>query len=62
MCEAIVYLVNNGEEKEIMRDVLFLQVQGERLLLADLFGNRKELSARIRNIDFAQHKVVVEEI
>jgi len=61
MCEAIVYLVSNGEEKEIMRDVLFLQVQGERLLLADLLGNRKELSARIRNIDFDQHKVVVEE-
>ncbi len=61
MCEAIVYLVNNGEEKEIMRNVLFLQVQGERLLLADLLGNRKELSARIRNIDFDQHKVIVEE-
>ena len=62
MCEAIVYLVNNGEEKEIMRDVLLLEVQWERLLLADLFGNSKELSARIRNIDFDQHKVVVEEV
>ncbi|MBA7593492.1 hypothetical protein ES703_00415 [subsurface metagenome] len=61
MCEAIVYLVNNGEEKEIMGNVLFLQVQGERLLLADLLGNSKELSARIRNIDFDQHKVIVEE-
>ncbi len=62
MCESIIYLVSKGREEEIMRNVLMLEVQGERLLLADLFGNRKEISARIRNIDFDQHKVVVEEL
>lgn len=62
MCEGVVYLVIGEEEKEIMRDVLFVDVQGKRLLLTDLFGNEKELSARIRNINFSQHRVIAEEL
>jgi len=62
MCEAVVYL-NKGEEgEEIMRDVLLVEVQGDRLLVTDLFGNEKELSAKIRNINFSQHRVIVEEV
>jgi predicted RNA-binding protein len=61
MCEGVVYLINGEAEREVMRDVLFVEVQGERLLLTDLFGNEKELSARIRNINFSQHRVIVEE-
>jgi predicted RNA-binding protein len=61
MCEGVVYLTNGEEEKEIMGNVLLVEVQGERLLLTDLFGNEKELSARIRNINFSQHRVIVEE-
>jgi len=62
MCEAVVYLVNGEEEKEVMRDVLLMEVRGERLRLTDFFGNNKELSARIKNINFSQHRVVVEEL
>lgn len=62
MCEGSVYLICSGEEKEVMRDVLFVEAQAERLLLTDLLGDRKELSARIRNINFLQHRVVLEEV
>jgi predicted RNA-binding protein len=62
MCEAIVYLVNQGEEKEVMQDVQFLEVQGEQLLLSSLFGDEVKLRARVKNINFMRHKVTVEEI
>ena len=48
MCEATAYLVSKGTEKEIMRDVALVEVQGKRLLLRDIIGNEKRLQARIK--------------
>lgn len=62
MCEANVFLVSQGTEKEIMKDVMGLQVLGDNLLLTDLLGEEKKLHARIKNIDFGDHKVLLEEI
>ena len=62
MCEAIVFLSTQGIEKEIMRDVLILETLDNHLFLTNLFGDQKELQARIKNIDFSQHKVLLEEI
>lgn len=61
MCEANVFLVKNGTEEEIMKDVLALENRGDHLYLADLLGNEKEVRATIRHIDFGNHKVVLEE-
>ena len=61
MCEANVFLVKNGAEEEIMKDVLALENRGDHLYLADLLGNEKEVRATIKHIDFGNHKVVLEE-
>jgi predicted RNA-binding protein len=60
MCEANVFLVRNGAEEEIMRDVLVLENRGDDLYLADLLGNEKTVKAAIKHIDFGSHKVVLE--
>jgi len=62
MCEANVFLASQGTEKEIMKDVLGLQVQGDNLLLTNLLGEEKKVHARIKNIDFGDHKVILEEL
>jgi predicted RNA-binding protein len=62
MCEANVFLLSQGTEKEIMKEVLGLEVQGDHLLLTDLLGEEKRVRARIKNIDFGDHKVVLEEV
>ena len=62
MCEGTVFLVSGGNEEEVMKDVLFLEARENRFVLIDLLGNRKELQAKIKNIDFMHHKVVLEEI
>ena len=62
MCEANVFMISQGAEKEVMKDVLGLEVQGDHLLLTSLLGDEKKVHARIKNIDFGDHKVVLEEI
>jgi predicted RNA-binding protein len=61
MCEAIVYLAGDGQEKEIMRDVVLLQPEGDVLLLANLLGERKLVRGEIKKIDFLRHTVHLEE-
>ncbi len=62
MCEANVVLISQGIEKELMKEVLALETQDEYLLLTDFLGEQKKVRARIKNIDFAEHKVILEEI
>jgi predicted RNA-binding protein len=62
MCEATAYIISNGKEKEIMKDVVTVDVQGKRLLFRDILGNQKSLQAKIKNVDLLQHKVSVVEL
>jgi predicted RNA-binding protein len=62
MCEAIAYLISNGKEKEVMRDVVTVEVQGKNLMFRDILGNEKKLQARIKKIDLIHHKVSVAEL
>lgn len=60
MCEVIAYLVSNSKEKEIMRDVVTVEVQGNHLMFRDIIGNEKRLQAKIKKVDLMHHKVTVE--
>ena len=62
MCEATAYLMSSGKEKEIMKDVALVEVQGKQLTFIDILGNEKKLQARISKIDLLLHKVAVEEL
>ena len=62
MCEAVIFMVSKGDEKEVMREVVTLEVDNDRLLLGDILGETVELKGKIKNIDFLKHQVVVEEI
>ena len=61
MCESTVYLTSKGQEREIMRDVILLQPEGDVLLLASLLGERKLIRGKIKRIDFLKHTVHLEE-
>ena len=62
VCEAAVFLVTKGAEKEVMKEVSNLEVMDDRLLLSDILGEQVELKARIKTIDFLEHKIVLEEV
>ncbi|OFW59314.1 MAG: hypothetical protein A2V52_06690 [Actinobacteria bacterium RBG_19FT_COMBO_54_7] len=61
MCEAVVFLNRGGELERIMDDVVELKPEGDKLLLVDVFGEQKLVSARISEVELMDHRVVLSE-
>jgi predicted RNA-binding protein len=59
MCQATVYLVQNGEEKEILRDVVLLEPAEDGLRLQAFFEEPITVQARVERIDFLKHTVTL---
>ena len=61
MCLSKAYLDKNGERQLIMEDVSSVRMENDRVLLSTLFGEREELKADIKEIDFMTHSILLEE-
>ena len=59
MCQATVVLVQDGEERVIMRDVILLMPQEDGLRLQALFEEPVIVKAEINRIDFLNHTVTL---
>ena len=59
MCQATVILVQDGEERVIMRDVILLTPQEDGLRLQALFEEPVTVKAEVSNIDFLKHTVTL---
>ena len=59
MCQATVYLVQNEQEKEIMRDVVLLEPVEGGLRLQAFFEEPIMVQARVSRIDFLKHTVTL---
>ena len=59
MCQATVYLVQDGREKELMRDVVLLEPDDEGLRLQAFFEEPVVVRARVSRIDFLKHTVTL---
>jgi predicted RNA-binding protein len=57
MCQAVVYLAQNDQEQEIMRDVILLEPVEEGVRLQAFFEEPRILRARIDRVDFLKHTV-----
>ena len=57
MCLSKAYVERNGNRELLIEEVAFVKVEGEKLLLRTLFGEQKEIGARIREIDFLRHGI-----
>ncbi len=59
MCEAKVYLSEDGKERKIMEDVVLVQPEPESdaYLLVNILGEQKLVQGRIEKIDFLRHVV-----
>jgi predicted RNA-binding protein len=60
MCQAKVYLAQGGQEKEILRDVIFLEVAESGVRLATFFEEPQVVRGRVLHIDFLKHRVLLE--
>lgn len=63
MCEASVYLVRQGQEELLMEKVDRI-IPGEdgSIFMESIFGERKVVQGRIREMELVHHRVVLEEI
>ena len=57
MCEATVYMTEDGQEKKVMQDVVLVQPEGDAWLLVTLLGEQKLIRGTIEKLDFLKHTV-----
>ncbi len=62
MCESNAYIVRDGKEELVLRDVASMEPQGEKVVLKGVLGHATEVKARLLKMDFMEHKILLEEI
>jgi predicted RNA-binding protein len=61
MCEAAVFLDREGELEKLMDDVVEVKPEEGRLLLVDVFGEQKLVSAKISQVELMDHRIILRE-
>lgn len=60
MCLAKAYIGGKGDDKLMMEEIASIKVEDGKLLIATLFGEKKEIAARIKEIDFKSSNIILE--
>ena len=61
MCEATAYLLKNGQEELLLKDVDVIEPDGDNLRIVDIFGEQKVVKAEIHSLNLIDHKVFLVE-
>ncbi|MBU1671042.1 MAG: CooT family nickel-binding protein [Actinobacteria bacterium] len=59
MCEAAVFVVRGGERHKVMENVVTVTPEGGQLLLTDLFGEQKLITAKVEKVDLTGHEIIL---
>ncbi|MCG0277492.1 MAG: CooT family nickel-binding protein [Thermanaeromonas sp.] len=62
MCEANAYILRGDKEELVLESVDRIVPQEDGLLLEDIFGKKKILRARIKEMALVDHKILLEEM
>jgi len=60
MCLSKAYMEKDNKKEFLMTDVASVGVEGKKLTLKNLFGEKKEIMATIREIDFVGNSLRLE--
>jgi len=61
MCEATAYLLKDGQEHLILKDVDVIEPDGDSVRIVNIFGEQKVLKAEIYSLNLINHKVLLVE-
>jgi len=61
MCEATAYLLKNGQEELVLKDVDVIEPDGDHVRIVNIFGEQKVLKAAIHSLNLINHKVLLVE-
>lgn len=62
MCEANAYLRKDGQDELFLESVDKVVQQEEDLVLENIFGQKKVIKARIKEMALVDHKIILERI
>jgi len=62
MCEANVYLINKDIEELLLEQVDKIIPNNGEIYLENIFGERKTVAARIKELHLVDHRVILERI
>ncbi len=60
MCESSVYIIDKDGESLVLENVESVEAENGQLILVDLFGQKKEIKARIKSLSLVDHRILVE--
>ena len=60
MCQSSVYTLEKGQEELVLEEVVWVEVDGNRVTLKSLFGEPLSLTARIKTVDLMKHRIILE--
>ena len=60
MCEATAYLLKDGQEELVLESVNQLETGNGEVKIVNIFGEKKELRAKVRLLSLVDHKIVLE--
>ena len=60
MCEAAAYLYRGGKEELVLESIDLLESKNGKIRLIDIFGEKKEIEARVRSLSLIDHKIILE--
>jgi len=59
MCLVTVYIEEEGQKKEVMQDVAWIESRDDELLMGTLLGEEKRLHSKIKSIDLLDNSVML---
>ena len=62
MCLSKAYVESQGKRELLMEEITSVGIESDRLLLRTLFGEQKEITANIREIDFLSRSIILENL
>lgn len=62
MCESNAYVIKDGKENLVMESVANLTFHGDHVALKSIFGEEKELKARLLEINLIGHCILLESL
>lgn len=62
MCQSSAYIEKDGKNELIMEDVDLFESYQDHIRLVDIFGEEKEVKARIKRLYLVDHKIIMEPV
>ena len=62
MCLSKAYVARDGNRELLMEEIASVDIEDGKLLFKTLFGEQKEIGAIIKQVDFMNHTILLENL